>query len=44
LLDGAYACFGYTTEGADFLKDVKEGDVITKATVVSGKENLMLPK
>jgi cyclophilin family peptidyl-prolyl cis-trans isomerase len=44
LLDGAYACFGYTTEGADFLKDVKEGDVITKATVVSGKENLVLPK
>jgi len=44
LLDGAYACFGYTTEGADFLKDVKEGDIITKATVVSGKENLVMPK
>lgn len=44
LLDGAYACFGYTTEGADFLKDVREGDIISKATVVSGKDNLIMPK
>jgi cyclophilin family peptidyl-prolyl cis-trans isomerase len=44
LLDGAYACFGYTTEGAEFLKDVKEGDVIVSAKVVSGLENLVLPK
>lgn len=44
LLDGAYACFGYTTEGADFLKDVREGDIISKATIVSGKENLIMPK
>lgn len=44
LLDGAYACFGYTTEGADYLKDIKEGDIITKAKVVSGLENLVMPK
>lgn len=44
LLDGAYASFGYTVEGADFLKDVKEGDIITKATVIAGKENLLGPK
>jgi len=43
LLDGAYACFGYTVEGADFLKDVKEGDMIVSAKVVDGKENLILP-
>lgn len=44
LLDGAYASFGYTVEGADFLKDVREGDIITKATVIAGKENLLGPK
>jgi len=43
LLDGAYSCFGYTVEGADFLKDVKEGDIIVNAKVVAGKENLILP-
>jgi cyclophilin family peptidyl-prolyl cis-trans isomerase len=43
LLDGAYSCFGYTVEGADFLKDIKEGDIITSATVVSGLENLVVP-
>jgi cyclophilin family peptidyl-prolyl cis-trans isomerase len=40
LLDGAYACFGYTIEGADFLKDIKEGDIIVSATVTEGKDNL----
>lgn len=44
LLDGAYACFGYTTEGYDFLKDVKDGDVIASAKIIQGKENLVLPK
>lgn len=41
LLDGAYANFGYTVEGADFLKDVKEGDIITSAKVIKGIENLV---
>ena len=40
LLDGAYACFGYTVEGADFLKDIKEGDIIVSASVIEGKEHL----
>merc|ERR1719326_2671517 len=40
LLDGRYACFGYTTEGARLLSDVKEGDIIEKASVVSGLELL----
>jgi len=43
LLDGRYACFGYTTEGAKLLADVKEGDVITSAKVVSGLEGLVKP-
>ena len=40
LLDGSYACFGYTVDGADFLKDVKEGDIIVNAAITAGKENL----
>jgi len=40
LLDGRYACFGYTIEGARFLSDMKEGDVITSAKVVEGLDQL----
>ena len=36
--------FGYVVDGADFLQDVKEGDIIVSAKVVSGSENLVLPK
>jgi len=43
LLDGRYACFGYTIDGARFLSDLKEGDIIVKATVTSGAENLVQP-
>ena len=31
LLDGRYACFGYSVEGEDFLGAVQEGDVIESA-------------
>jgi cyclophilin family peptidyl-prolyl cis-trans isomerase len=41
LLDGRYSCFGYTIEGADLLKAVKEGDVVASAKVVKGIENLI---
>ena len=34
-LDGRYSCFGYTVQGAEFLADVKEGDIIESAKVVS---------
>ena len=34
LLDGRYACFGYTVDGARLLSDVKEGDVIVSAKVI----------
>jgi len=40
LLDGRYSCFGYTVGNPDVLMGVKEGGVIKKATVVTGKENL----
>jgi len=43
LLDGRYACFGYTVDGARLLSDVKEGDVIVSAKVTSGGENLVKP-
>lgn len=43
-LDGAYTCFGYTSQGAAFLKNLELGDVITSAKVVSGLENLKMPK
>ena len=35
LLDGRYACFGYTVKGEDFLGSVQEGDVIESAKVLS---------
>ena len=44
LLDGRYACFGYTVDGARLLSDVKEGDVIVSAKVTSGLDNLVKPK
>ncbi|EOD17208.1 hypothetical protein EMIHUDRAFT_255975, partial [Emiliania huxleyi CCMP1516] len=43
LLDGRYACFGYTVDGARLLSDVKEGDIIASARVSSGESNLVLP-
>ena len=43
LLDGRYACFGYTVDGARLLSDVKEGDVIVSAKVTRGLENLVMP-
>jgi len=44
VLDGRYPCFGYVVEGADFLRDAKEGDVIVSAKVTEGLENLVQPK
>lgn len=35
--------FGYVVKGADFLSDIKEGDVITSAKVTQGAQNLKLP-
>ncbi|MBD2100159.1 peptidylprolyl isomerase [Leptolyngbya sp. FACHB-261] len=43
LLDGRYAIFGYTTQGAEVLRELKEGDKIVSARVVSGAENLVQP-
>ena len=39
LLDGRYSEFGYTVDNQDLLADVKEGDIIKSAKVLSGKEN-----
>jgi peptidylprolyl isomerase len=43
LLDGRYSVFGYVTEGADVLRELKPGDTIISATVVDGAENLVKP-
>lgn len=40
LMDGRYSCFGYTIEGGELLKAVREGDVIASAKVVKGAEFL----
>ncbi|GMH65758.1 hypothetical protein TrLO_g14499 [Triparma laevis f. longispina] len=39
-LDGSSACFGYVVENQGALEQIKSNDVITKATVISGIENL----
>merc|ERR1712129_523531 len=39
-LDGRYGTFGYTIQGAEFLRQVQEGDQIIEAKVVEGLENL----
>lgn len=44
VLDGRYPCFGYVVEGADFLRDIKEDDVIVSAKVTDGLDKLVLPK
>ena len=36
MLDGRYSCFGYTTEGADLLKALREGDIVVSAKVTKG--------
>ena len=43
VLDGRYPCFGYVVEGADFLRDTKEGDIIVSTKITSGIENLVSP-
>ena len=40
---GVYS-FGYVVDGADFLSDTKEGDVIVSAKVTEGLEWLKQPK
>jgi len=44
VLDGRYPVFGYVVEGADFLRDVKEDDIIVSAKVTQGIDKLVLPK
>lgn len=44
VLDGRYPVFGYVVEGADFLRDIKEGDIIASAKVTDGAKNLVQPK
>lgn len=43
ILDGRYAVFGYTIEGVDNLLTMNVGDVISKAKIIEGAENLVRP-
>lgn len=43
LLDGRYAAFGYVIEGKEILRELKQGDVIESAQVITGAENLVQP-
>lgn len=44
LLDGRYSIFGFVTEGADVLGQLKAGDTIESMKVVDGLENLVEPQ
>ncbi|MBF2099283.1 MAG: peptidylprolyl isomerase [Gloeomargaritaceae cyanobacterium C42_A2020_066] len=44
LLDGRYAVFGYLVEGREVMEKLREGDTIRSAHVISGAENLIVPK
>ncbi|MBD2082240.1 peptidylprolyl isomerase [Leptolyngbya sp. FACHB-17] len=44
LLDGRYSIFGFVTDGADVLGQLKAGDTIESMKVVDGLENLVEPK
>ncbi len=41
--EGAYSVYGYVTEGQELLRQLRSGDVIRNAKLVSGAENLVLP-
>jgi cyclophilin family peptidyl-prolyl cis-trans isomerase len=41
--EGQYAVFGYVTEGNEILKQLRTGDVIKNARLVSGAERLVTP-
>jgi cyclophilin family peptidyl-prolyl cis-trans isomerase len=43
LLDGRYSCFGYTTEGQDYLRSLVVGDEIVSAKIIEGEDNLQQP-
>jgi len=44
LLDGRYAVFGYVTENREVLDQIRQGDTIETIKVLSGLENLVIPK
>jgi cyclophilin family peptidyl-prolyl cis-trans isomerase len=44
MLDGRYTCFGYTVKGADLLKGVKEGDIVSSMKVIKGMDKFIPAK
>lgn len=43
-LDGAYAVFGYVTDGIEVVNQIQQGDRIDQAEVTKGLANLKLPQ
>jgi cyclophilin family peptidyl-prolyl cis-trans isomerase len=41
MLDGRYPCFGYVIDGADFLRDIKEDDLIVSTKILSGLDHFI---
>eukprot|EP00210_Caulerpa_lentillifera_P009292 g8857.t1 len=41
--EGKFSVIGYVTSGSEWLNEIRTGDVISKATLKSGSENLVLP-
>ena len=39
-----FLSFGYVVDGAEFLEDMDEGDIIVSAKVTEGAENLVQPR
>lgn len=44
LLDGRYGVFGYVVDGQDVLGEIRPGDKMISAKVISGVENFVKPK
>ncbi|XP_002960870.2 peptidyl-prolyl cis-trans isomerase CYP37, chloroplastic isoform X2 [Selaginella moellendorffii] len=42
--EGQFAVFGYATKGRELLSQLKTGDVIESATLVSGRDRLVYPQ
>ena len=41
--EGEFSTFGYVTKGLDYVRDLRKGDVIVKASVTAGEDRLVNP-
>jgi len=43
-LDGRYSTFGYTVENQEFIRQLREGDILVSAKVLDGMDKLVRPE